>query len=319
MKSDNTSYRYRLEHCIGDHRKSICPNCGKRTFVKYIDVETGEPLADDIGRCDREINCGYHKKPKDYFAEGGDRPEKRYWFPKKEYTSQASTQGFSTLDPALVEDSMGLCTFNSFNVWLREHFRCKEVMDATLRYRVGGHRLWPNATVFWQIDEQQRVRAGKIMLYDHHTGHRVKDGYNHVAWVHSLPGHDDFRLRQCLFGLHLLTDDTKTICIVEAEKTAVIASMFFPDALFLATGGLTNLRPETCEPLRGRNVILFPDLGAEEIWTEKARTIPALANCRVSTWLSDHATDEMRAKGLDIADVLEYWNPEEKLRVEDFL
>ena len=318
MQNKDKQYRYTLEHCSGNNKKKRCPECGQMTFVRYIDTETGEPLAEDIGRCDREINCGYHKKPKDYFAEGGTRPEKNYWFPRKDLVRSDALSGFSTLNPQLVEDSMGLCTFNNFNIWLREHFHCREVMDATLRYRVGGHRLWQGATVFWQIDQQQRVRAGKIMLYDYHTGHRVKDAQNRVNWVHSLPGHEGFRLRQCLFGLHLLAPDTKTVCIVEAEKTAVIASLFFPDALFLATGGITNLRPETCVPLAGREVILFPDLGAEEHWAEKARTIPALAGCRISSWLSGRATPEMRAKGLDLADVLENWDPECKLRVEDF-
>jgi len=49
----------------------------------------------------------------------------------------------------------------------------------------------------------------------------------------------------CLFGLHLLGPETETVAIVEAEKTAVVTSMFFPDVLFLATGGITNLRKET--------------------------------------------------------------------------
>lgn len=69
MKKQTKSYRYTLERCTGNRKKSICPNCGHRTFVRYIDVETGKPLGEDIGRCDREINCGYHKKPRDYFFE----------------------------------------------------------------------------------------------------------------------------------------------------------------------------------------------------------------------------------------------------------
>ena len=98
-----------------------------------------------------------------------------------------------------------------------------------------------------------------------------------------------------------------------------MASLFFPDTLFLATGGITNLRPETCAPLEGRDVILFPDLGAEEIWENKARSIPALAKCRISRWMQENSTPEMRAKGLDIADILENWNPQTKLRLDDFL
>ena len=319
MQNQDKQYRYTLEHCSGNNKKKRCPECGQMTFVRYIDTETGEPLAEDIGRCDREINCGYHKKPKHYFAEGNAKPAKGYWFPKKEFKQSARPSGFSTISPEIVEHSMELACFNNFNVWLRERFDSRLALDATLRYKVGGHRLWPNSTVFWQIDQQQRVRAGKIMLYDHHTGHRVKDQYSHVTWIHTQPGFRDFNLRQCLFGLHLLAPDTKTVAIVEAEKTAIVASLFFPDVLFLATGGITNLRKETCEPLKDRRVILFPDLGAEEDWQNKAREIPGLNNCVISTWLQQNSTDEMKAKGLDIADVLENWRPDKPLNIENFI
>ena len=134
-----------------------------------------------------------------------------------------------------------------------------------------------------------------------------------------MPQFHDYRLRQCLFGLHLLRPETQTVAIVEAEKTAVVASMFFPDVLFLGTGGITNLRKESCEPLKDKRVILFPDLGAEEIWEEKAKTIPGLNNSLISHWLSNNATEEMRRKGLDIADILENLNPETKLSIADFI
>jgi len=41
----------------------------------------------------------------------------------------------------------------------------------------------------------------------------------------------------CLFGEHLL-ESGKTVCIVESEKTAVIASFFYPQYCWLATGGV---------------------------------------------------------------------------------
>lgn len=319
MEKDNKQYRYQLEHCSGNKRKLICPNCGHRTFVPYIDVETGEYVSTEVGRCDRENSCGYHKTPKDFFQENGSEPVKRYWFPKNDAGQSFRPSGYSTLSQSLVEESMTRLAFNNFNVWLREHFDSKKAMEATLRYKVGGHTLWPGATVFWQIDQQSRVHTGKIMLYNHHTGHRVKDGHSRITWVHSLPEFKDFHLQQCLFGLHLLTEETKTICIVEAEKTAVVASMFFPDALFLATGGISNLRPETCAPLKDRNVILFPDLGAEDNWRDKAASIPGLNRCIISNWLHNNSTPEMRAKGLDIADILENWRPEQPLNIKDFL
>ena len=41
----------------------------------------------------------------------------------------------------------------------------------------------------------------------------------------------------CLYGEHLL-DNSKPVCIVESEKTAVIASFFYPQYNWLATGGV---------------------------------------------------------------------------------
>ena len=87
-----------------------------------------------------------------------------------------------------------------------------------MRYRIGTSNHWPNATIFWQIDQQQKVHTGKIMLYDYHTGHRVKDPFNHIAWVHKSENTKNFHLKQCLFGLHRLRPDTKIVAIVEAEK-----------------------------------------------------------------------------------------------------
>lgn len=264
MKKQTKSYRYTLARCTGNRKKFICPNCGQRTFVRYVDVETGKPLGEGIGRCDREINCGYHKKPRDYFSEQLHTCQRRYWFPKKEYREPSDTSCFSTIDPAKVEQTVMLGAFNNFSIWVREYFGFTEAMQQMMRYRIGTSNHWPNATIFWQIDQQQKVHTGKIMLYDYHTGHRVKDLYNHIAWVHKSENAKNFHLKQCLFGLHLLRPDTPIVAIVEAEKTAVVTSIFFPDVLFLATGGLQNLNAERCAPLKGHRVILFPDLGAED-------------------------------------------------------
>ena len=42
MYNDDSKYRYRLETYDPKVRKHICPGCGKRTFVRYIDVFGGE-------------------------------------------------------------------------------------------------------------------------------------------------------------------------------------------------------------------------------------------------------------------------------------
>ncbi len=53
-------YKYTLDK---GSKKFLCPNCTKKTFVKYIDTETGNYLPDEFGKCDREQNCNHHKAP----------------------------------------------------------------------------------------------------------------------------------------------------------------------------------------------------------------------------------------------------------------
>ena len=53
-------FKYSLDK---SSKKYSCPNCNKKSFVYYVEVETGKYLANDYGRCDREQNCNYHKAP----------------------------------------------------------------------------------------------------------------------------------------------------------------------------------------------------------------------------------------------------------------
>lgn len=64
---------------------------------------------------------------------------------------------------------------------------------------------------------------------------------------------------------------------------------------------------------------MFPDLGAEDEWHEKASKIPALKGCIISTWIVNHASAVEREKGLDLADFLEHLDPCRSLRLEGFL
>ncbi len=53
-------HRYTLEK---GSKKYHCPDCNKKTFVRYIDTETGDYLPEQYGRCDRESKCSYHLNP----------------------------------------------------------------------------------------------------------------------------------------------------------------------------------------------------------------------------------------------------------------
>ena len=54
------TYRYILDK---SSRKFACPVCLKKTFVKYVEAETGEYITGDFGKCDREANCSTHILP----------------------------------------------------------------------------------------------------------------------------------------------------------------------------------------------------------------------------------------------------------------
>ena len=124
--------------------------------------------------------------------------------------------------------------------------------------------------------------------------------------------YDTYELKQCLFGEHLLaTDQNKTVAIVESEKTAVICSIYFPEYIWLATGGLLNLSEEKLFVLKNRKVKLFPDLKAFDVWQEK---VNLLSNCSISDYLERECTPAQREQGADLADYITQINYNDYLK-----
>ena len=73
MNTPGGAYPYALESGQSK-QKYTCPACGAaHKFVRYIDTATGQYIADEVGRCDRQESCGYHLKPHEYFAQHPDR------------------------------------------------------------------------------------------------------------------------------------------------------------------------------------------------------------------------------------------------------
>lgn len=65
--------------------------------------------------------------------------------------------------------------------------------------------------------------------------------------------------KTCLFGEHLLRGGNTIICLVESEKTAVLASYFYPQFDWLATGGSNGLTVEKVQLLKGKQVYYLAD------------------------------------------------------------
>jgi hypothetical protein len=171
-------------------------------------------------------------------------------------------------------------------------------------YLIGSSKS--GATAFWQVDTAYRVRQVKVINFDQdiHRSKRVPP----VFAGKKILG-DAANLSQCFFGEHLLVDDHRPVAITEGEKTAVIASVYFPRLVWIATGGkfgCSFTEKSKASVLRGRKVILFPDADAYNLWSEKAPLLAAVAGChvRVSDTLEKNTTVEEKVAGLDIADFL---------------
>lgn len=295
-------HNYILQPYEGMKSRHICPQCSKREFTLYIDIESGEYLSDHVGRCNREISCGYHYPPKEYFLTNGILQEFKPITPRKEKVKPTSY-----IDEKVFKSSLTRYSKNYLINFLLNKFGSQIVTRLIETCYIGTGEN--GTTIYWQIDELGKIRTGKIMLYNSDTGKRVKGEYNHINWVHSKI--DNFNLKQCLFGEHLVKDNTKPIAIVESEKTAIICSVYLPQYTWVATGGLNNLKADKCKSLKGRNVVLFPDLGGFEKWQIKAEELKAICNVRISDLLEKNATEEARNKGYDLADYLLEFEPKQ--------
>jgi|SRR5690625_838566 len=350
-------YRYILDK---SSQKFICPNCGNKRFVKFIDTTTGNYLSDEYGRCDREQNCGYYKAPpkaKTYYlinflsikditdkaVKAVDEDAVIHFVPKSQiyeqkqnnlwlsewYLKKENINFNNCQSKEITEDSLAYTNIkakpqpevkssyhslellnelyyknaikDNFIKFLDTVFKPDQVERAMQDYFITGTNLkWKMSTIFWQIDEKERIRCGKIMLYDPDTGKRKKKPFNHINWLHSAKGLKDFQLDQCLFGLHLINWHLeKDVAIVESEKTAVILSIVMPEYIWLATGGQGNLKLEKLRSLKNKRIILYPDKGEFESWKKIADQAKE-NDFKIST--SDILENSNLESGEDLAD-----------------
>ena len=190
----------------------------------------------------------------------------------------------------------------------------EQMQRAAQRYRLGASR--DGGVIFWQIDECDQLRDGKIMHYrpDCHRDHDRKPTW--AAYLLRKAGQlpQDWNTDHCLFGLHLLETQGQgggsPIAVVEAEKTAVIMSEVKPEYVWLATGGKTELNVAKLRPLEGRRIILFPDTDADgqtyRDWYDVAEAASDVFGhpVTVSSLLEQRATPAQKVAKIDLVDLL---------------
>ena len=308
--------RYHLQKYAGISSRHTCPACERpRCFTLYID-DNGNILHPTVGRCDHESSCGYHRTPRQYFH---DHPEHRHFVIPSERSESRNLHHDrhprpDRVSPGVIPQNLipPPSATNHLITYLKTMIPSSAIDRIIADYRLASTP--DQAIIFLQIDQDNQCRTGKIMQYNPATGHRIKDPNKpgRINWLHSvlkrrkqLP--PDWQLTQCLFGEHLLPQhQDKTIALVESEKTAIICSAMMPQYLWLATGGKSGLTSERLSSLKGRKIIVFPDIDAFKDWQQKIFTFPHL-DIRISRLLEDNATPADRAAHIDLADwILKY-------------
>jgi len=338
-------YRYILDK---SSKKFICPDCGKKRFVRYIDTQTGDYLPEQYGRCDKGDGHYFLDPYTDGYAkmiwkqEQGNRSElPNNWKPQRKKVIPQPTPepvffDFETFKQTLQPERYEKNTFIR-NLLYREQFpfEVDEVTKVIQLYRLGtvvnGYRA--GAITFPFIDFNGNIRAIQVKQFDkqnHTTGtdflHSIiakeytRNNKPLPEWLDAYTKQEKFI--SCLFGEHLLNKYPKNpVALVEAPKTAIYGTLYFgfPETpenfIWLAVYNKSSFSFDKLKVLQGRFVCVFPDLSKDgnTFWEWQAKVKEyekRLMGTRFifSDLLERLAPEQDRKEGLDLADYLTNMN-----------
>jgi len=328
------AFIYQLER---GSKKHLCPACGTKRFVRYINTNDGNYLPEAYGRCDRESKCGYHLNP---YTDGFGKDESYNPTQGKQYArareAKLSKPPVITYIPAeVLHTTLGNYGQNTFIQNLLQTvpypFTPADVERVISLYYLGtigtGYRA--GAVTFPFINEAGQVAAIQVKQFDdtnHTTGtdfihsilqkEHLRAGMPLPHWLENYTKQD--KRITCLFGAHLLAKyPHNAVALVEAPKTAVYGSLYFgfPDShdgvIWLAVYNKSSFTLDKLRVLQGREVFVFPDLSKDgstfNEWQQKADSIAQqLPGTRFifSNLLEELAPYTDRNNGNDLADFL---------------
>jgi len=335
-----SNYKFTLEK---GSKKHHCPDCNKKTFVRYIDTETGEHLPEQYGRCDRESKCSYNLNPYlDGYAiaileQGNSSDFTNKWKPqRKKAIPQPKTDpvyfDFDTFKKTLEPERYEKNTFiQNLLTKITFPFDAVEVTNVIQLYRLGtiasGYRSGANTFPF--IDLNDNVRTIQVKQFDeanHTTGtdflhsmiekHYTRNNKPLPKWLDAYIKQD--KRVSCLFGEHLLSKYPQNpVALVEAPKTAIYGTLYFglpeqpENFIWLAVYNKSSFSFDKLKVLKGRFVYVFPDLSKDgntfKEWETKAkdyeRRLPG-TRFIFSDLLEQLAPERDKSEGNDIADYL---------------
>lgn len=331
-------FRFVLER---GSKKHLCPGCGKKRFVRYIDTRTKEYLPLIYGRCDREADCTYWLNPyKNGYSKMIWEQENGHGNSIITPAPQPTREPAPKQEPEFIPVEILKATRKGYdqNIFIQNllsrnnyPFAENDIQKVIELYQIGtitkGTRK--GATCFPFIDIEGNIRTIQVKQFDnsnHTTGtdflHSIIEKH-YLATKTPLPEWlTKYLLNEkkvsSLFGEQLLkVYPLNPVALVEAPKTAIYGTLYFgfPDnqanLLWLAVYNLSSLNFDKCKPLAGRVIVLFPDLSetgkAFEIWGNRAKELEKqLPGTRfiVSDLLELNANKAERKSGFDLADYL---------------
>lgn len=225
-------FKYKFEK---NAPKGRCPKCDHPSSFRYYDQ-----LSREYGRCERINNCGYEKKPNgktampSYTPVDGIGTQKIIQIIIEEETLEKYKEGLDSPFHIWAE-SLGITS---------EHLKRWSVgTDAKGKtvfiMRGADGQAWNMKTISYGADGKRKGNIQSMKQPDPIP--EAKERYHYA-----IP----------LYGVDRLShiSSNVVVCLVESEKTAVIASFFYPQYDWVAVGSCNGLTSEKAECLKGRTV-----------------------------------------------------------------
>jgi hypothetical protein len=311
------SCRFQLEKGTA---KTQCPQCHKKDFKRYVDAETGQIVANDIGRCNRSDKCGYHRKPTKGEYQGN------YFSIHEMKTPTIGELPIELLDLLKPHEGVAQTIFDHFN-GRADMWKVKRVLNS---YRIVDYRGFA-AIPF--IDRQGKLRFVQMKQYDRefHTISGSTTALHRYAlhnnpkgeWKEIFETYDKSDIKvSCYFGVHRLQGNDNII-FVESPKTAVLGQIL-TDGLqqgikWVAAGAKDWINADKTLQMRdAAKIIMIPDasmpnaVNGSTAYREWAAAMqrhikPTCHNAKVQLLnFDDLCTEQQRKQGYDIADM--FWD-----------
>lgn len=280
---DKTSVDGNTTYSLCSDEKFKCPSCGADGKFVRFKSKSGVWLDGDYGWCDREIECGFYEKP----------PIVEKATVVKKPTGNKNLFNCDILDSKKYDKFYVNNPGNLPNQFLRciaKEFDTKIALEVQKSFSVG--TFWDGGTIYpFYFDGG--LMSAQVVWYGSDF-HRSKEERHHATWLHKFKYVDDnghehtsndrlsihfvgqwdstlFELGLPFFNWKAVEKDqeNKSICIVEAPKTAIIMSIVMPEYIWIAAGSLQGMQTYKFENIGlFKHFYLFPDMSTGD----KAKT-----------------------------------------------